>query len=349
MSAINDALTDLAEKRRSTQNIVRADVPKIKQRPVLPWLIAGFTLSMAMGGWAVSQSQPISVTQPSYSSQPINGEQASVEVMLAPSPTSKKSRTDSELYFASNSVAQPTGTTEKAGPVPVKKITTSKTAPVKEHRENTNAIQPQNVIVEQVELSPEQLAQKAIIRAEKAMESNKLDEALTQFQIALRHTPSDSNVRKKLAALYYGKGDTRKAAELLQKGIRQYPNDEDVRIALAKLLIKENQQQAALVPLMQLTKPASVKYLSLRAALAQKANQDALALESYQQLVQLEPENGRWWLGLGIQQERALNLTSAQQSYKKALLKVGISSQSQQFIRDRLTLLSRLEEKPNAN
>ena len=65
--------------------------------------------------------------------------------------------------------------------------------------------------------------------------------------------------------------------------------------------------------------------------------------------VQLEPQNGRWWLGLGIQQERAFELDNAQKSYQQALNKVGLSSQSQQFIRDRLALLGRLKEQPNEN
>ncbi len=81
----------------------------------------------------------------------------------------------------------------------------------------------------------------------------------------------------------------------------------------------------------------------MRAALAQKQKQNDIALESYQLLTQREPENARWWLGLAIQQERTLSFTSAIASYQQALGKVGISNQSQAFIRDRLNILKQLE------
>ena len=62
-----------------------------------------------------------------------------------------------------------------------------------------------------------------------------------------------------------------------------------------------------------------------------------------ERLSQMDSENARWWLGLAIQQERALDFKSAQVSYQAALSKVGISNQSQRFIKDRLALLQNLE------
>ena len=198
------------------------------------------------------------------------------------------------------------------------------------------------VMVEQVELTPKQLAEKAQQRAEKALDANNLKEALTAYNEVLRYTPNDENARKKLSALYYGKGETRKSVELLQKGIALNSDDTVLRIALAKLLIKEEQNRAALTVLSPLPEQAPVDYLSLRAALAQKLKLNPLALESYQYLVELEPDSGRWWLGLAIQQERAFELDSAKQAYLQAQMKLGLSSQSQQFIRDRLALIDSL-------
>ncbi len=94
---------------------------------------------------------------------------------------------------------------------------------------------------------------------------------------------------------------------------------------------------------MHLPPAPSRDYLAMRAALAQKQKQNQIALESYQQLTQREPDNARWWLGLGIQQERALDFSAAIVAYQQALGKVGISNQSQAFIRDRLNILKQLE------
>ena len=99
-------------------------------------------------------------------------------------------------------------------------------------------------------------------------------------------------MRQKLAALYYGKGDVRRAFDLLQSGIELNHNGETLRIALAKLLMKENQTEAALSPLSYLPQSPSVEYLSLRAALAQKSKFNDIALESYQLL---HPKRSQQW------------------------------------------------------
>ena len=93
----------------------------------------------------------------------------------------------------------------------------------------------------------------------------------------------------------------------------------------------------------------SQDYLAMRAALSQKSQQEEIALESYQKLVEINSDNARWWLGLAIQQERQLDLTAAKQSYQGALTRVGISSQSQNFVRDRLKIIDALEENDDAN
>ena len=99
----------------------------------------------------------------------------------------------------------------------------------------------------------------------------------------------------KLSALYYGKG-CEKAVEILNKGIHIDKESAVLRLSLAKLLIKENQNDAALTALVHVPANASVDYISLRAALAQESNHDDIALNSYQSLVSLDliPAAGGW-------------------------------------------------------
>ncbi|MDW2288118.1 MSHA biogenesis protein MshN, partial [Vibrio sp. 1562] len=206
----------------------------------------------------------------------------------------------------------------------------------------TNLVEESSMRIEQVELSHRQLSLKAISRAEKAIDANDMETALSAYTEALRYEPSNIETRQKLAALYFGKGDTRKSYEILQEGINLDKDNQPLRLALSKLLVKANQPSAALSPLVHLPPMPSRDYLAMRAALAQKQKQNDSAVESYQLLTQREPDNARWWLGLAIQQERALTFTAAINSYNEALGKVGISNQSQAFIRDRLTILKQL-------
>lgn len=348
MSAINNALAKLAKESSSKVTLTKADIAPVKQRPVLPWVVGSFALSLAVGGWAISQQAPMNDGLETI-------EFASEQIEVA-SPTQKVTPNHSALYRtdSQDKPSQPAIETQKVSkitPHPEQastvllaqnKVTSNQASQIKQ-------AQLGEVVIEQVDLTPQQLSDKAQQRAKKALDGNNLSEALNHYSEALRYTPADASVRKRLSALYYGKGEVRKAAEILQKGIALNPEDSDLRLALARMLMKEQQNSVALTVLSALPKSASVEYLALRAALAQKEKQDEMALQSYQQLVAIEPDSARWWLGLAIQQERAFDLASAKSAYHEALTKLGLSSQSQQFIRDRLTLISRLEESSSEN
>ena len=395
MSTINNALSELA-KKESKVAIEAAEVPKVKTRSPWVWVAAGFSLSLAMGGWAVSQGPSVeseSVALTGSVNDEITSNEAVSAPVLAESPTKKMVLTESQPVSekaldkadVSTSNVKPATVSVAASPEPVKankdKVSVAKTAdvpvatttqkpvllastkatntPANESVTQTKALAPEvtstseetagGIVVEQVELTPEQLAANAVGRAKKALDANNLNGALQGFTEALRYTPRDEEVRQKLAILYFGKGDTRRAYELLQAGIRLNNDSEALRLGLSKLLVKADQAEAALSPLLHLPNNASKEYLAMRAALSQKAQQETIALESYQKLTEIEQDNARWWLGLAIQQERQLMFEQAKQSYQNALVRVGISSQSQSFIRDRLKVISDLEGAKNAN
>lgn len=396
MSVMNKALSQLAEKQQSSlepiaslERIEKAQVEPIKTRPVWVWIMAGFGLSLAVGGWAVSQQEAqVKATQATgqFVEQPMPAKVLVEPSVVVPSPTQKESQADVVVYRStpiekpllsssevtevtqidepakSAKVSSPTVVTNKARstskppvhqpPVHQKAmLLASNTSSQPQGSVAANSAEPaaESVMIEQVDMSADKLAEKAISRATKAMDSNDFQTAVAAYSEALRYTPNNESVRQKLAALYYGKGEVRKAFDLMQRGIELNPEGESLRIALSKLLIKEQQTEAALTPLAYLPAKVSVEYLSLRAAVAQKVKQNEIALESYQKLTEKETNNGRWWLGLAIQQERSFLLEEAKASYQNALTKVGVSIQSQAFIRNRLDVLNHLEESSNAN
>lgn len=389
MSVINNALSELA-KKESTTSIEAAVVPKVKTRSPLVWVVGGFTLSLAMGGWAVSQApkldNPISVSAPQVEVSLVDssGQANRVVTPAVPlSPTQKLIVVDSELTSVT-----PLSKVEKPQPS-VTAQSSSKTTSVAEQSKYLTApkavrVAPQEPIyvanvskqtpssvneqasvetpsassensagngmmIEQVELTSQQLSDNAVGRAQKALDANDLAGALKGYTEALRYDPRNEDVRQKLAILYFGKGDTRKAYELYQSGIKLNTNSEKLRLGLSKLLVKANQAEAALSPLVHLPPNPTKDYLAMRAALSQKSQQEEIALESYKKLVEVDSANARWWLGLAIQQERQLDFSAAKESYQGALTRVGISSQSQNFVRDRLKIIDALEENDDAN
>ena len=381
MSVINNALSELAKKKSATA-IEAAVVPKVKTRSPLVWVAAGFTLSLAMGGWAISQGPTVDNSISTLDRQAqVSVVDSSAEVPAivtqAPSSPTKKLVTVDASYLTQVSPekssrnqapvvdsavktpqitkpqvqAKPTATTKvntTQVPEPTLIASVAKSSPASisdEPKDSENS----GILIEQVELTPEQLSINAQGRAQKALDANDLTGALKGYNEALRYTPRNEDVRQKLAILYFGKGDTRKAYELFQSGIKLNINSEKLRLGLSKLLVKADQAEAALSPLIHMPPHPTQEYLAMRAALSQKSQQEEIALESYQKLVEIDSENARWWLGLAIQQERQLDFAAAKQSYQGALTRVGISSQSQSFVRDRLKIISALEESSNAN
>lgn len=388
MSVINNALSELA-KKESTTSIEAAVVPKVKTRSPLVWVVGGFTLSLAMGGWAVSQApkldNPISVSAPQVEVSLVDSS-GQVNRVVTPamplSPTQKLVAVDSELTSVTSHsmVEKPQApvttqfiaaksridqsknqTAPKAlkvapqEPIYVASVSKQKSSSINELTSvETPAAASENsagngMLIEQIELTSQQLSDNAVGRAQKALDANDLAGALKGYTEALRYAPRNEDVRQKLAILYFGKGDTRKAYELYQSGIKLNTNSEKLRLGLSKLLVKANQAEAALSPLVHLPPNPTKDYLAMRAALSQKSQQEEIALESYKKLVEVDSANARWWLGLAIQQERQLDFSTAKESYQGALTRVGISSQSQNFVRDRLKIIDALEENDDAN
>ncbi|WP_261885195.1 tetratricopeptide repeat protein [Vibrio pomeroyi] len=383
MSVINNALSELAKKKSET-SIEAAVVPKVKTRSPFVWVAAGFTLSLAMGGWAISQGPAVDSSISTRDVQvsvvdSAEGEPKTVVTPLVSSPTRKLVTLDSTNLSADNTtivkstqtqsaksdsvaasiqvVAKPQATSksqnvpkaEVAKPIYVASAANKDAKSLPNDSKASGDSENSGIMIEQVELTSEQLSINAQGRAQKALDANDLDGALKGYNEALRYAPRNEDVRQKLAILYFGKGDTRKAYELYQSGIKLNNNSEKLRLGLSKLLVKADQSEAALSPLIHLPPNPTQDYLAMRAALSQKSQQEEIALESYQKLVEIDSDNARWWLGLAIQQERQLDFAAAKQSYQGALVRVGISSQSQSFVRDRLKIINALEESSDAN
>lgn len=387
MSIVNNALSQLAAKdKQAGREITKAVIPELKKSKPIAWLMGGFAISMAVGGWAVSQQQPsvdsLPVTIEVEPATTVTTTESAPSIKVSSKfPATIESPTrnthvvkDVNLYETPSqplSVATNFSVKPKAEPVEIAEVATTAKAKSEFTRATlvTQALpsatlkeQPpvlikkvsapaaeEGMVVEQVELSPRELADKSIARAEKAINGNDVQTALSEYHRALRLVPTDEPTRQKLAALYYGKKDVRKSVDLLQQGIKINEHSQALRMALSKLLLREDQPEAALTPLIYTSNEVSEDYLALRAGIAQKIKNNPVALESYLSLVESNPENARWWLGLAIQQERNLEYDNAKLAYTNALGRVGISSKTQAFIRDRLQLLATLEGTSNGN
>ncbi|MDD9177562.1 MULTISPECIES: tetratricopeptide repeat protein [Aliivibrio] len=367
MSATNKALLNITKQdvdiERKT-SLSQADVPNIESKFKAPFFFAiGVMSSLCLIGWATLSNTPNAINNEHQVSEMIvedvveHSELSKGSYLPVNSPTAKIVTSEvSRIYLNENIDEKPLSHHIELPKVEESsiRVVNSDTTPTKAkevsivpdtpREQAISQTEPQEQLhVEEVEVLPSELAQRNRDAAKKALDNSDFNTAMKAYYRVLKYQPSDEDSRKKLAALLYGKREIQESAAILQQGIRLNNDSIDLRLALASLLQKEEQPEAALSALEYIPLGASVDYLATRGGLAQKLKLMDLAEESYQMLVATDPDNGRWWLGLAIVYERNAQVKNALKTYKVALTTPGLSRSSQVFVRDRIKLLETME------
>ena len=208
----------------------------------------------------------------------------------------------------------------------------------------TNRLTPQQqgqMAITEVKLTPKQLAQKRFILANEAERDGKLKDAISYYEQTLGFDPSMHEARKQLAALHYGQGQLAKASEVLQQGMLLFPQQLDFALLLARVQQASGQADLALVTLANIpdTHPLARQKWMAQSDLAQKLGQFSVSEQAYRQLLQQEPQQAKWWMGLAYALDSQQQFTQARQAYRTALGHRGLSAQASAFIEQRLTQL----------
>ncbi|MBS0043008.1 tetratricopeptide repeat protein [Shewanella sp. M16] len=208
----------------------------------------------------------------------------------------------------------------------------------------TNRLTPQQqgqMAITEVKLTPKQLAQKRFTLASEAERDGKLKDAISYYEQTLGFDPSMHEARKQLAALHYGQGQLAKASEVLLQGMLLFPQQLDFALLLARVQQASGQADLALVTLANIpdTHPLARQKWMAQSDLAQKLGQFSLSEQAYRQLLQQEPQQAKWWMGLAYALDSQQQFPQARQAYRTALGHRGLSAQASAFIEQRLTQL----------
>lgn len=188
-------------------------------------------------------------------------------------------------------------------------------------------------------LSPKVLISQKITRAENALEKNEISRAEKLLEEVLLLDPKQVDSRKKLAALWFGREAFTDAISLINQGLNITPNDIELRLMKARIYLSKNKPDSAYASLKKLSNTQNIEYLSLLATLAQQLNQLPMAIESYTRLTTLQPEMGKWWLGLGVAFDSNSQFKEAAKAYKNALLQNDMSRATTAFAKRRISEL----------
>jgi len=185
-------------------------------------------------------------------------------------------------------------------------------------------------------LSPERVVANKLKKAELAISDNNIAKAEQLFEDVLLIQPEQKEARKQLAALWFGRKLYRPALNLLSQGIALYPNDNDFRLMKARIFLNQNNTKEAFNVLNGFSTAQNVEYQVLLANTAQLLKKSNSAILAYRQLVELEPHKGKWWMGLAVELDRESQFKEAKSAYAMALSTQSLSSNSVQFVEQRM-------------
>lgn len=209
---------------------------------------------------------------------------------------------------------------------------------VKEQEKEVLETKP-TLTISRSQLSPKMLSEKKITEAERAMEVNDLAKAESLFEEVLLLIPEHETARKQLAALWYGKKAYQDAINLLSQGIAIAPQSEEMRLMSARIYFEQGRARQALNLLNPINNSQRVDLQVLIANIASEINEYKSAANAYRKLLILEPNVGRWWLGLAVSLDSQGQFKLASNAYDEAITKGNLSSNALQFARQRVAEL----------
>jgi len=195
---------------------------------------------------------------------------------------------------------------------------------------------PASLSISRRQMSPQDLAQQKYSRAEQAILDEKIIQAEQLFEEILLLQPNHKAARKQLAALWFGRQSYQPALNLLSQGIALTPQDSEYRLMKARIYLNQGQTERALQTLLVLADYPNIEYQALLANTAQQQGQFVSAITAYQQLVNLQGNKGRWWLGLAIAFDSNSQFLKAAQAYQIAISQQNLSPSSAEFAQKRL-------------
>ncbi|WP_111978321.1 tetratricopeptide repeat protein [Algibacillus agarilyticus] len=189
------------------------------------------------------------------------------------------------------------------------------------------------------EKSADELARKALDKGNEAYNRGRFSLAEIEYKKALSIKPALHEARAQWVGLLYGEKNHQKALNILQRGIKNYPEHTGYRLLAARVWLSIEQPHSALNVLLNHTpQERAIEYYQLSAALAQQTMQWSLALQNWQALLLNNQPQGQWLLGAAIAFEKLGKAKEADKHYKQALTVGGLSQSSLEFIKLKLTI-----------
>jgi len=203
----------------------------------------------------------------------------------------------------------------------------------------TDEIPKASMSVSRRQLTTAELIEQKLAKAVEAINANKLSIAEQLFEEILILAPDHQQARKKLAALWFGRKSYNDAINLLSQGIHLAPQNSEFRAMQARVYLQQGKLTQAYNVLMPLDNLQQQEYQLLIVNISQQISAYASAIKAYKILLDIQPKNTRWHLGLAIVYDKNSQFVLAVNEYNVALEQNGLSQDSRRFAKQRIQAL----------
>ena len=199
------------------------------------------------------------------------------------------------------------------------------------------AMAPSQLQIEQLPDQPDLQLTLLQQRAQQAAAQQQLLQAAALWQQYQQLAPDRALAYEQLAQLWWQQQQWTQLAQVLAQAQSRQIQSTTLALQQARLAASQQQWTQVLSALAQWPATAPLtEALPLRAQAQQQLGDYPAALASYQQLVQLQPDSARAWLGQALVYDQLQQTQAAIASYRQALALGGLAPASQQFIQQRL-------------
>ena len=332
MSLINDMLRNLETKRPddlARQNLQR----EIRSLPAgsnrsgrgLKWLLAG-GLMVAIAGavlYADGRLQPLLGFEPTPAVAPVPPVVIPPPPPLAPVVAAES--VDEKLRLASNLEVLPL----PAAPVlpvpdpvaPMAAASAPKAEPAAAQPAASAPVGPMKIEKSPIAATPRDRADAEYRKAENALASGRSAEGLDGMRAALKQDPSYVQVRQALLRQLLDLRKTDEAMVILQEGVELQPAQTGWAMSLARLQLEHGDlaQADRTLARSQAYAEANADYAGFQGHLKSRLGAQRLAVGHYQRATRLAPNEGRWWLGLGLALEADGRVPEAKDAFRRGV------------------------------
>jgi MSHA biogenesis protein MshN len=178
-------------------------------------------------------------------------------------------------------------------------------------------------------------------KAIKAIDQGFDEKAISYLQEILTKMPNSSDARENLASLYLSYGDYAHAKEVLNEGLVYAPVNAALITIKARLFMDQDNTAGA-IKLLASHHPSMTEYPDYYATLAAALQSEGRVLEAgniYKSLLQVDPNNGQYWLGYAISLEFHNKQHQAIEAYIRASKDPDIETTVRDYAENRLKTL----------